>query len=465
MADTQVQEQPTSSGNQEQPAAKKETADRTEDEKHESETPDDRNEDEKLESWKIPSSDERWEKIAEDGGLLKWVVSKGADASKPPYGCKVKCHYTGMLTENGKKFDSSKDRGNLFSFDLGQGKVIKGWDEGIATMTLGERAVLRCRSDYAYGEQGSPPNIPGGASLDFVVELKEFNDFDDVYGTDDCISKKEITKGDYSNVREQASVTVQFTGRVGKPDGEIFQEEKEAVVKVPYDEEFEGQGTANEYPYCRGFYKCLKDLSSIKGRTIYKIIPDDRWSYNAAKCNELKIPEGTPIFYEIEASAIENPPASWEMKDEEKPEAAKKLKASANEFFKKKKMKLAKRLYKEALDLLTDDNMKDDELKALKVSLLSNQALIQIREGEWNDALSSASDGLKLDPDNIKLLYRRAQCKNESADWDECVADLKLLLQKDEKNAPAQRLLKTVKKKNKEYMRKKRSMASAFFST
>lgn len=79
-------------------------------------------------------------------------------------------HYVGTLLD-GTKFDSSRDRGHQFKFKIGGGQVIKGWDQGVATMTRGEKAILTCRADYAYGEKGSPPNIPGGATLQFEVEL------------------------------------------------------------------------------------------------------------------------------------------------------------------------------------------------------------------------------------------------------------------------------------------------------
>uniref|UniRef100_A0AAX7U8G1 peptidylprolyl isomerase n=1 Tax=Astatotilapia calliptera TaxID=8154 RepID=A0AAX7U8G1_ASTCA len=83
------------------------------------------------------------------------------------------CFPTGTLT-NGKKFDSSRDRGSPFQFKLGAGEVIRGWDVGVAKMSLGQVAKLTCSPDYAYGSRGYPPLIPANSTLIFEVELLKF---------------------------------------------------------------------------------------------------------------------------------------------------------------------------------------------------------------------------------------------------------------------------------------------------
>ena len=94
-------------------------------------------------------------------------VGTGAIANS---GDSVKVHYTGTLM-NGSKFDSSVDRGEPFEFTLGQGSVIKGWDQGVVGMKVGGKRKLTIPFDLAYGEQGSPPKIPAKAALKFDIEL------------------------------------------------------------------------------------------------------------------------------------------------------------------------------------------------------------------------------------------------------------------------------------------------------
>lgn len=73
--------------------------------------------------------------------------------------------------QNGTKFDSSRDRSKPFRFKVGCGEVIKAWDEAVAQMSVGQRAILTCSPDVAYGAEGFPPLIPANATLIFDVEL------------------------------------------------------------------------------------------------------------------------------------------------------------------------------------------------------------------------------------------------------------------------------------------------------
>lgn len=109
--------------------------------------------------------------LTADGGLRKKVLTEGSGDVCPGHGVTVQVHYTGTLRDDGEKFDSSRDRAEKFSFKIGQGSVIRGWDEGVATFRKGERSILRCSAEYGYGTRGSPPRIPGGAELDFDIEL------------------------------------------------------------------------------------------------------------------------------------------------------------------------------------------------------------------------------------------------------------------------------------------------------
>ena len=102
-------------------------------------------------------------------GLEYWDIKVGTGAEAKS-GQHVTVDYTGWLT-SGKKFDSSVGTGRPFSFALGGGQVIKGWDEGVAGMKVGGTRQLRIPSDLAYGQKGYPGVIPPNATLIFDVQL------------------------------------------------------------------------------------------------------------------------------------------------------------------------------------------------------------------------------------------------------------------------------------------------------
>jgi FKBP-type peptidyl-prolyl cis-trans isomerase FkpA len=96
-------------------------------------------------------------------------IGTGAEAAS---GKLVTVHYTGWLTD-GKKFDSSLDRGQEFKFQLGAGQVIQGWDKGLVGMKVDGKRKLTIPPELAYGERGAPPVIPPNSTLVFEVELKK----------------------------------------------------------------------------------------------------------------------------------------------------------------------------------------------------------------------------------------------------------------------------------------------------
>lgn len=103
---------------------------------------------------------------------LKYTIDVEGDGLAAKKGDKVLVHYTGWLMD-GTKFDSSKDRDQAFTFQLGAGRVIKGWDQGVLGMKVGEVRTLLIPAELGYGSRGAGRVIPPNADLKFQVELLE----------------------------------------------------------------------------------------------------------------------------------------------------------------------------------------------------------------------------------------------------------------------------------------------------
>lgn len=278
--------------------------------------------------------------ISGNGGLLKEILLEGT-GEVPVQGDEVEVHYKGTL-QDGTVFDSSIDRGTPFTFTLGNGSVIKGWDTGVATMKIGEKAILTCRSDYAYGDKGMPPKIPGGATLIFEVEL---------------LGKKEKTK------------------------------------------------------------------------------------------------------------------EKWEFEYHERVEKAKILKDQGNELVKQGKFQEARQnYYAEGLSWIEDDpidevdiNETARELKQLKVQLYSNLAICDLKADHWSEAITNCNEALKIEPNNIKLLYRRASARLSYGILTDAMNDVLKGLEIDPTNKDLKVLQQKISTREKAEKKEEKKMYSNMF--
>jgi FKBP-type peptidyl-prolyl cis-trans isomerase len=163
-----------------------------------------------AESGQVDQSKNRTMKKTASG--LQFLDEKVGTGETPKTGQTCIMHYTGWLWERnakGKKFDSSKDRNEPFPFAIGKGEVIKGWDEGVATMKVGGKRHLLIPPDLGYGARGSGSDIPPNATLLFEVELLGISA---MKKTDSGLEYRDIKEGTGASPKQGQTCVVHYTG-------------------------------------------------------------------------------------------------------------------------------------------------------------------------------------------------------------------------------------------------------------
>ncbi|XP_048137657.1 70 kDa peptidyl-prolyl isomerase-like isoform X1 [Rhodamnia argentea] len=214
------------------------------------------------------------------GGLRKQILRKGTSWRTPCPGDQVHVCYSGRI-EGGARLDSSNERSAALEFKLGQCEVIKGWDEGVATMKRGERAIFMIPSDLAYGEAGSPPLVPPNATLIFDIEMVSWTSVRDLTG-DGGVLKKIITEGEgWATPRDADEVLVKY---------EAMLEDGTVISKSNGDVEFQiGHDSSSEKVHlCPAMSIAAKTMrKGERAELAVKFSYGFRWSRSVPESMEL----------------------------------------------------------------------------------------------------------------------------------------------------------------------------------
>ncbi|XP_071356488.1 peptidyl-prolyl cis-trans isomerase FKBP4 [Trachinotus anak] len=386
-----------------------------------------------------------------DGGVLKLVKREGTGTELPMTGDKVFVHYVGTLLD-GTHFDSSRDRGEKFSFELGKGQVIKAWDIGVATMKLGELCQLICKPEYAYGSAGSPPKIPPSATLVFEVELFEFRGEDITDDEDGGIIRRIITKGQgYSKPNEGAAVEVTLEATF---EGRVF-DERELKFEI-------GDGESLGLP--PGVEKAIMAMEQGE-EALFNI--KSKYGFGNAGNEKYNIPGGATLQYKIKLTAFEKAKESWEMNTAEKLEQGSIVKEKGTQYFKEGKYKQASVQYKRIVSWLEHESglSEEDEKKAKALRLAGhlNLAMCFLKLQEPNHALENCDKALELDASNEKALFRRGEALFGMKEFDRARDDFQRVVQLYPANKAAKSQVVLCQKRIKEQHEKdKRIYANMF---
>uniref|UniRef100_A0A0K0FZ66 peptidylprolyl isomerase n=1 Tax=Strongyloides venezuelensis TaxID=75913 RepID=A0A0K0FZ66_STRVS len=388
-----------------------------------------------------------------DGGILKKIIRTGKFPSMANKGDTVYVHYTGTLTENGKKFDSSRDRGEEFSFTLGSGQVIKGWDIGVGTMKVGEKAILRCRHDYAYGEHGSGSSIPPNATLDFEIEFLRFTGEDISPQRDGSITKSIIVEGEkYHTPAEFAEINAHI---VGHYNGTVFYE-RELTYNL-------GEGEAYDLPV--GVDVAIRRFK--KGEKSKVILSGGSHTYGLHPPKEFNLPPNAKIEFEIFLKDFLPEKHSWEMTTAEKLNAALMAKEKGTKYLQEERLNLALNLYNRCISLI--ENLKEVEgdletqWKQTCIAGRLNAALVHLKNKSYSECIHQCDKVLEIDSKNVKALYRKGQGYQQRKDYDDAISVYNKVLEIEPHNTAAINNLKICTKEKQDYAAKEKQRFSRLF--
>ncbi|XP_058062773.1 FK506-binding protein 59 isoform X1 [Anopheles bellator] len=389
---------------------------------------------------------EEFTDLSGDGGVQKRILQEGTGDETPSKGCTVSLHYTGTLDADGKKFDSSRDRNEPFQFTLGQGSVIKAFDMGVASMKLGERCILKCAPDYAYGSSGSPPNIPPNATLNFELEILGWKGEDLSPKSDGGIRRFIISSG--AGKKKPNSGGMVKIHLVGRHEGRVFEDRD---VEFAIDE-------GKEVGVVSGVEIALEKFHKEETS---RLILKPQYAFGAEGNSELGVPGNATVEYTVTLNDFECLANRSMLSPAETLAQGKLLREKGTKYLKENKPELALKMYERALTYLYD---KTEEVQAIQLAIYLNKILCHQLLNDNDEAKVACIEALKLDSKNVKAFFRRGISNLALGDLDRALQDFSAVLDIEPDNKAALNQVTICKHKIKAYNDEQKKVFANMFT-
>jgi FK506-binding protein 4/5 len=350
-----------------------------------------------------------------DGGVLKKILREGTVDAYPLKSDEVYVHYVGTIfggEQDGEKFDSSRDREEEFKFKLGEGQVIKAWDEGVATMKKGELCELICKPEYAYGVNGSPPKIPPNATLKFEVELFRWLGEDITENKDGCVRRSILKKGQgYDTPQDGTKVTITLMGTLS--DGTIFHAATDQVFDL-------GDGASIDV--CKGVEMALKKMKLGETDRVYIM---GNYAFGKKGHSTRNVPPDAPVVYDVTLQSFDKFKESYELETaEQRLSESENMKNRGTEYFKRGNFSMASIFYDKSVNYLDLEEMNDNEEHAkqranLLLASYLNLALCSLKLQDYVKCVGECDKALNFDANNEKALFRKGQAEFARQNFEE----------------------------------------------
>lgn len=362
------------------------------------------------------------------GEVIKKVVKLGHGTDYPNEGDKCEVKYTGYVDgiAEDKIFDSSDRDGKNFVFEVARGKVVKGFELAISTMTVGERAIVAMHPDFAFGRGGKPPVIPANTWVIFDTEIVSILEEDYSKEQDRSMTKKVLRRGTgwtYPNTGGMVDIHIKGW----------YYDNREVIVFEERDVKFPmGEGIHPDYNVPEYMEYFLKDMKKTE---IARFRVASKHCYGEEGCPRLNIPPNKDLTFQIHLKNFEKVKDSWEMSTTEKLDQCAIFKDKGNDYFKKQLFDLAAIMYERMLFNLEHNYVFFDEdaqrQAELMLSARLNLAQVCLKQKKYTKVREYCDKALRLDKNNLKGYYRRGMANFELKNFQDAKQDFEKVLELD----------------------------------